>query len=422
MARRLARVAVGISLSIGFGLPALADDHDRCFAVGEYSRDYLHPDTYKDNIETCTRYIAQPAVAKAPKLLAAGYNARASWKTKSGDLDAALVDYDQSVKLDPRNVETYDYRADVWKAKGDLTKAIDSYSQAIRVDSAYAAAYYSRGTIYQGQGDVAHARVDYNAALAAPTRNRIAAWAQRNALLALGKLDGMDEAIATLTRRLDKSPDDTQIYYTRGQAYAIKGDSDHAIADFSELVRRDPKYMEAYRERARIYRGKGDRDRAIADFSEAIRLLPSDAGLYEERGNLWSDKGDHDHAIVDFSDGIQRTPSASLYNERCWERAVADRDLQQGLADCNESLRLHPDDPNVLNSRGLVQFKLGAFDRAIADYDAAIALNPKDANSLYARGVAKLKSGNANGGNVDVAAATAITANVAQASAGYGIK
>jgi tetratricopeptide (TPR) repeat protein len=56
--------------------------------------------------------------------------------------------------------------------------------------------------------------------------------------------------------------------------------------------------------------------------------------------------------------------SADAYNGRCWARALAGRDLDQALADCDGSLRLSPDDANGLNSRGLVQRKLGAFDRA----------------------------------------------------------
>lgn len=102
-------------------------------------------------------------------------------------------------------------------------------------------------------------------------------------------------------------------------------------------------------------------------------------------------------------------------------RALEGKDLNGALADCNESLRLRPNDGNVLNSRGLVEFKLGAFDAAIADYNAAVAQNAKDADSLYARGVAKLKKGDAAGGNADIAAATAIKPAVAAVSAGYGI-
>jgi tetratricopeptide (TPR) repeat protein len=49
------------------------------------------------------------------------------------------------------------------------------------IDPTYAAAYYSRGQVYERKGDLDKARAEYNAALAVPTINRIAQWAQDNA-------------------------------------------------------------------------------------------------------------------------------------------------------------------------------------------------------------------------------------------------
>lgn len=84
--------------------------------------------------------------------------------------------------------------------------------------------------------------------------------------------------------------------------------------------------------------------------------------------------------------------------------------------------RLRPDDGNTLNSRGLVEFKLGTLDKAAADYDAAVKLNPKDASSLYIRGVIKRKIGDATGGDADIAAAKAIRASVVDDDAAFGVK
>jgi tetratricopeptide (TPR) repeat protein len=136
---------------------------------------------------------------------------------------------------------------------------------------------------------------------------------------------------------------------------------------------------------------------------------------------VYGRKKDYDRAIADYSEVIRLSPNADAFNGRCWARAVAARDLTQALADCNESLRLRPDNSHVLNSRGLVQFKLGAFDRAIADYSASIGKEPRDAGSLYARGIAKLRNGDTAGGNADITEAMAIRANIAEMYAGYGV-
>lgn len=96
--------------------------------------------------------------------------------------------------------------------------------------------------------------------------------------------------------------------------------------------------------------------------------------------------------------------------------------MQEALSDCNEALRLAPDEAETLDSRGLVYLKLGRFDLAIADYDAALKVNPKLAGSLYGRGVAKLKKGATDSGNADITGARALQANIVEEFSGYGIK
>ena len=145
--------------------------------------------------------------------------------------------------------------------------------------------------------------------------------------------------------------------------------------------------------------------------------------MFRNRGLGYTNTGDIDRAIADFSEAIRLDPKfADAFSDRCWARAISGRDLPDALADCNESLRLRPGDGGVLNSRGLVQLRLGAFDKAIADYGAAVEKNPKDADSLYGSGVAKLRSGDKAGGEADIAAAKAIKADIAEVYAGYGVK
>jgi lipoprotein NlpI len=94
------------------------------------------------------------------------------------------------------------------------------------------------------------------------------------------------------------------------------------------------------------------------------------------------------------------------------------------LDDCTKASSLAPKIPQILAYRGLVDLKLGQFDKALADYDAAFALTkiPDHADWLYGRGVAKLRKGDAAGGNVDIASTKAIKPDIAEEYAKYGIK
>jgi tetratricopeptide (TPR) repeat protein len=97
-------------------------------------------------------------------------------------------------------------------------------------------------------------------------------------------------------------------------------------------------------------------------------------------------------------------------------------ELPQALTDCNQSLTLRPNDPDILDSRGFTYLRLGQLDSAIADFDAALKLNPKLAASLYGRGIAKSRKGDSAGGEDDIAAAKAVKADIAETFAKYGVK
>ncbi len=180
-------LAVMLVLMAGLAPSSAADDRDRvaCFSLG--NENYKDQAKFDAGLSACSRMIGSKRYKD--KALAAIYRSRASWKQKKGDLDAALADYDMSIRTEPENVESYDYRADVYRQKGDLDAALADYDHASRIDPAYAAAFYSRGQIYETKNDLDKARAEYNAAIALPTRDRIAQWAQDNARARLKALE-----------------------------------------------------------------------------------------------------------------------------------------------------------------------------------------------------------------------------------------
>lgn len=186
--RRLLLLAAILPFLAGAVTPSWsADDKDRvaCFSLG--NENYKDKSKFDLGLNACTRMIKSGRFKD--KGLASLYRARGSWKQKKGELDASLADYGISIRIEPDNVESYDYRADVYQQKGDLDLALADYDHASRINPTYAAAFYSRGLIYEKKGDIAKARAEYNAVVAVPTIDRIAQWAQDNARARLKALD-----------------------------------------------------------------------------------------------------------------------------------------------------------------------------------------------------------------------------------------
>ena len=60
------------------------------------------------------------------------YNRGKAYLQKA-DPDKAIADFTQSISLDPRHADTYENRGSAYSLKGDLNKAISDFTQAIAV-------------------------------------------------------------------------------------------------------------------------------------------------------------------------------------------------------------------------------------------------------------------------------------------------
>jgi tetratricopeptide (TPR) repeat protein len=152
------------------------------------------------------------------------------------DYQAAIKDYDEAIRLDPKKSRAYTNRGAAYKGLGRNDRAIADESEAIRLDPLYPEYYDNRGLSYAENGDYDRAIADYNEAIRlAPQANFLT---------------------------------------DRGDSYNRKGDLDRAIADYDRALALNPGFYLAYNNRAAAYETKGDIDHAIADYEAALRINP----------------------------------------------------------------------------------------------------------------------------------------------------
>jgi tetratricopeptide (TPR) repeat protein len=166
-----------------------------------------------------------------------------------GDDDAALEEFTEALRLNPKYAPAYFMRGIVYTNKGDHNRAIVDYDEAIRLNPKYtefAVFHYMLGWTYSNKGDYNRAIADY------------------------------DKAI-----RLN--PQYAQAYYGRGVAYDTIFDFARAMENYNEAIRLNQQFGEAYYNRGRLHFNNGDYNRAVEDFEAASRLLPNSA---DARNNL----------------------------------------------------------------------------------------------------------------------------------------
>lgn len=153
--------------------------------------------------------------------------------------DQAIRDFDESLRIDPKDVQALCARGSAWEAKGELDKAIDDYGRAIELDP-------KNPTIIRDRGMAWEAKQEY------------------------------EKAIDDFTRVLELDPKDSFTLLHRGKTWQDKKEYEKAIADFTRAIELAPAYALAFHARGDVWVLKGLPDKAVKDYEEALRLKPLD--------------------------------------------------------------------------------------------------------------------------------------------------
>jgi tetratricopeptide (TPR) repeat protein len=213
--------------------------------------------------------------------------------TELGDLDRALVDDTEAIRLDPDNAMAYHNRGYTWAKKKDFDRAIADFTRAIAIDPQYARAYNKRGFVWLEKKMYARALADFSQAI-----------------------------------RLD--PKFARAYHNRGNAMLRQKEYDRAIADYTAAIRYDPADILALVDRASVYHAEGADARALADLTEALLRKPDCVEALVDRAWLLATSPeakvrDGKQAVVDATRARDLTRGKEAYPLGALAAALAER-------------------------------------------------------------------------------------------------
>ncbi|MGH7998022.1 MAG: tetratricopeptide repeat protein, partial [Brasilonema sp.] len=243
-----------------------------------------------------------------------------------------------------------------------------------------------------------------------------------------------------------------ELFYSRGEEKARKGDYKGAIVDFNEFLRLNPNGFKAYYNRGLARQKLGDYKGAMIDFDLYLRHHPKDVEARYNRGLLRFELGDYKGAITDYSHAMHINPDYSIpsemglmYSELDKKEVIvehthylelnsSDMDMHTDINisqththsmledDSNtfedstqflplnsndaevyvsfsnvqyepengtQSLRLSSDNAKLHVSRGNARCELNDYSGAIEDYTQSLKINPHDAQAYLSRGNAR---------------------------------
>jgi len=218
---RYVTLAVGLLYCSAHALAATEEDRRSC--ATEHNAE--------TKIGTCTRVIEDPATI--PSVRAMAYRDRGVAYANKGLRELAIADFDEVLKIDPKNAGALNGRGRANLLKGQYDRAIADFTEELRLLPNGDRTYNERGLAHLNKGELPLALADFEHAIAINTGN----VAARN---------------------------------NRGIVLAKQGKNDLAITEYSEALRVDPQYLLAYTNRGRAYEQNGQFQEALADYKQAV--------------------------------------------------------------------------------------------------------------------------------------------------------
>ena len=296
-------------------------------------------------------------------------------KAKAVALEDAPGYFTGRIQDNPRDAYAFLARANAWRLKGELQIAIKDYDEALRLNPS-PGAYNHRGIALILLREYDKAVADFTEAIRLFPKHTSALSNRGYAWVALGE---DDKAVADFTEAIRLNPEAVRARVGRGHARQMLKEYNSAIADLNEAIRLDPTFAPAYFRRGNAWLAKKDHDRAIADYSEALRLAPKQADAYACRGIAWNEKKEYDRAVADFDAALALNPhSPSTYNNRGNAR-LARKEYAKAIADYDAALRINPQYVAAYYNRAQAWNDQKEYAKAAADYAEAVRLDPKDA-------------------------------------------
>ena len=192
------------------------------------------------------------------------------------------------------------------------------------------------------------------------------------------RLKRYDESIEILQRALNENKDVANVYYTLGFTYREMGLYDEAIECFENVIDENANDVLAYNHLGSIYSAKGDFQKAIEIFKHGLQIDQNHPILNYNIAHCFESLEQYPDAIRSYETALKTKP--------VWNDAI--RDFSNLLLTCNKtkeaqnivqrSLRLYPNDANMLCILGKIFLTQFDFDSAEKTFKKAKDINPKD--------------------------------------------
>ena len=355
---------------------------------------------------------ANMAVKLLPKkdteYLTFAYGYRSKTYLCLGDTVKALADCSAAIKVDPKNTDLYNDRAQIYYelkkydlADADYRKmtelkpgdvmgymglgrnanaqehwedAIKQFDYVTKLSSEYSSGYSFRAESYIGLEKWNEATDDIVKALNLD-------WDRKAHYLAVTvKEPAFTMLVAKLKVQSVKTPNEATWPYIIGTMYEQAKDYGKAIEYYTQANSKDASEQILQKIATCHYR-LGNYEDALTYINQALNMDSTNVNFMAQKANIYYESGDAKAAVAEWDKVLSMQPEYGFgYYRRGWFKELAG-DLEGGLEDLTMAIVLEPKESYFYGTRGDLYKKLGKADLAEIDFRKVIEL--EDAPEKY---------------------------------------
>lgn len=201
------------------------------------------------------------------------YGNRANYLRDQGEVQRALGDYGEAIRLKENNPQAYNSRGKLYfnigSTRDTLLLALADYNQAIKHSPEDGEFYVNRGATYARLGDIDRAIADMNEGIRLKP-NHAVGYLNRSVMY--NQRGNVQKALDDIDRYLQLRPYNSDMWYEKARAMRQVDQAREAISAFDRAIQLNNGKGIYYYERARTKGYLGDKASARTDLQRAISL------------------------------------------------------------------------------------------------------------------------------------------------------
>lgn len=238
------------------------------------------------------------------------------------------------------------------------------------------------------------------------------------------RLDLREKAIDVINRSISLAPGGQlgAEMLVRRAAMREPDDFVRREEDITTALKLEPTNLSALFGKAALEYDRGDFASAAQSYIQIREVDGNKPGTLNLLGFALYRSGHTAEADQIFEQARTLARNSQTLSALCWGKVSFNVALDRALEECQAALKLDPDEPHVLDSRGMIYLRMGRFKEARSDFDRALRQFPQQANSLFARAVLRARTGDWDGARKDAQAALRLWPHAAETFQRWGIE